>query len=753
MSHPPKSSLRNQASAEQLPERPPQQGSNFLNLPIRWPLDRAKNIRQKIGWSHALAIGVAVIGSTFGHLVGDAYARVAARHREAAHQEQRLLSSLNLAVLAARSHQQQFIPLLQDPSKFEAEYGHFLGHVQTTQRLLTEVQAAAVTHAQFSQASAELEAWLRTYDSTIEVYMQQLEQVLQKIDRDSLPAGNVLAAQRSLLKFTNSDAALDLDSFSDDLTLLINEVHAREVKADIALHRAENLHSLISYASLLLSVLLAIVLAIRTSRAIARPIEAVTQVAQQAAQSSRFDLQAPVMTEDEVGRLATAFNGLIRQVGQYTQALELSHQTLELRVEERTHELKQMIQELEDEIALRCQIQVALHQEKVALYKSEQLFRSLSACSPVGIFLADITGHLTYINPRLRELGTYRAEAGNSETGSPQADHPEVDSIDVSLETSWMTWVHSEDRDRVLATWDEHTKQGYSYADEYRLHMPDGKIRWVQARSSPLFANTGKLIGHVGTVEDVTEQKQAEQEIRHALARERELNELRVRFVTTVSHEFRTPLTVIVSSAELVQHYEHKMTQEKKQQHFEKIQTASRYITHLLDEVLLISQASSGELQFHPTPLDLEQFCRKILADIQVVTSSSHTFLFSYQSPQSWLCLDEKLLRYILTNLLSNAIKYSPQGKEIKFGVTCDATTATLMVADQGIGIPETDQAHLFEAFHRAKNVSNIPGVGLGLSIVKSCVDLHGGQISVESKAGSGTTFTVMLPLRLQETA
>nr|WP_290227874.1 ATP-binding protein [Trichocoleus desertorum] len=735
MSHPPKSSLQSRVSAEPLPDYPTPRGSSFVELLAWWPLHRAKNIRQKIGWSHALAIGVAVVGSTFGHFLGDSYARVAKQQWEAAHQEERLLSSLNLAVLAARSHQQQLIPLLRNPQKFEHEHTHFLGHVQTIDQLMTEVQSAVVTHTQFSEASAELEAWLRNYDSTLEVYTEQLDQVLKEINRTDLSAANVLAAQQSLLAFTNSDVALEVDSFSDDLSLLIKDVHAREVKADIAMHRAEDLRSLITYTSLLLSVLLATVLALRTSQAIARPIEAVTQVAQQAAQNSRFDLQAPVMTDDEVGRLATAFNNLIRQVEQYTQDLELSRQTLELRVEERTHELKQTIQELESEITLRCQIQVALHQEKVALHKSEQLFRSLSACSPVGIFLADVTGDLTYVNPHLQRLAAY---------------NPEADLAEASLKSSWMTWVHSEDRDRVFAAWTEHTQQGYSYGDEYRLQLPNGKIRWVQTRSSPLFTDTGKLLGHVGTVEDVTEQKQAEQEIRHALEKERELNELRARFVTTVSHEFRTPLTVIVSSTELVQNYEHKMTQEKKHQHFGKIQAASRHITHLLDEILFISHASSGELQFNLAPIDLEQFCRSLLADLQNASSCSHTLHLSYQIPQTLVCLDEKLLRYILTNLLSNAIKYSPQAKDVNFEITCDAQTVIFSVQDHGIGIPIADQLNLFEAFHRAKNASNIPGVGLGLSIVKSCVDLHGGRITVESKPEVGTKFTVMLPLMSQ---
>jgi signal transduction histidine kinase len=132
--------------------------------------------------------------------------------------------------------------------------------------------------------------------------------------------------------------------------------------------------------------------------------------------------------------------------------------------------------------------------------------------------------------------------------------------------------------------------------------------------------------------------------------------------------------------------------------------------------------------------------------ELQLSAGSEHTIAFSYQFPELESCLDEKLLRHILSNLLSNAIKYSPTGSTVNFKLVGQNGQVIFQIQDEGIGIPEEDQQHLFETFHRAKNVVNIPGTGLGLAIVKRSVDLHGGKISVKSEVGVGTTFTVTIP-------
>ena len=268
-------------------------------------------------------------------------------------------------------------------------------------------------------------------------------------------------------------------------------------------------------------------------------------------------------------------------------------------------------------------------------------------------------------------------------------------------------------------------------------------------------------------VEDITDRKQAEEaqlraqvaeaakeEIYKALETEKQLGLLKSRFVSMTSHEFRTPLTTILSSAELIQDYGHKWTQEKKLQHLQRIQTAVKHMTNLLDDVLLIGKAEAGKLDYNPVLLDLVQFCRNLVEEIQT-TTKSHTITFisqnnctdKGQSSCERVYMDEKLLRHILSNLLSNAIKYSPQGCSVNFDLVCEREEAVFKVRDRGIGIPEKDRAKLFDSFHRASNVGTISGTGLGLAIVKEAVDLHGGKIAVESEVGVGTTFIISLPL------
>jgi len=247
-------------------------------------------------------------------------------------------------------------------------------------------------------------------------------------------------------------------------------------------------------------------------------------------------------------------------------------------------------------------------------------------------------------------------------------------------------------------------------------------------------------------VRDITERKRAEADIYNALEKEKELGELKSRFVTMASHEFRTPLATILSSTELLEHYSHKWGEEKKLNHLQRIQAAVKHMTELLNDVLVIGKAEAGKLEFQPTPLDLAQFCRKLVEEMQL-TAGTHTIAFRTLGLCTTACMDEKLLRHILSNLLSNAIKYSPQGGTVHFDLVCEQGKAVFRIKDDGIGIPVTEQAQLFNSFHRASNVGNISGTGLGLAIVKKSVDLHGGNIKVDSEVGFGTTFTATLPL------
>ncbi len=248
-------------------------------------------------------------------------------------------------------------------------------------------------------------------------------------------------------------------------------------------------------------------------------------------------------------------------------------------------------------------------------------------------------------------------------------------------------------------------------------------------------------------VRDITQRKLIEEDTSNALKQEKELSELKSRFITMTSHEFRTPLTTILLSAELLKDYGQNWSEEKKVEHLQRIQVSGEQITNLLNDVLLLGKAEAGKLECQASPLNLSKFCNDLVEEIQLGSGSKHMIVFVEEGECTTTCIDEKLLRPILSNLLSNAIKYSPTSSIIQVTVACQKEEVIFQVEDSGIGIPPEDLQRLFEPFHRAKNVGTIPGTGLGMAIVKKSVDSHGGQITVKSEVGVGTVFTVTLPL------
>lgn len=246
--------------------------------------------------------------------------------------------------------------------------------------------------------------------------------------------------------------------------------------------------------------------------------------------------------------------------------------------------------------------------------------------------------------------------------------------------------------------------------------------------------------------------QQANEEVRRALEQERELNELKSRFLSMASHEFRTPLTSILSSSELLQRYGERLAQEKIKTYHQRIQSSVKQMTTLVDEVLLVEKSRSGLTDFAPTSLDLRAFCQDMIDEFVLGAAANHQLSIHFEGADGDGRIDgkmdEELLRRILHNLISNAVKYSPQGSRVDVRVIRAGDKIRFVVQDEGIGIPAQDQPRLFEFFHRAANVGVISGTGLGLYIVKQAVDQHGGTIRIESQEGKGSTFTVELPVR-----
>ncbi|MBW4497445.1 MAG: PAS domain S-box protein [Oscillatoria princeps RMCB-10] len=345
---------------------------------------------------------------------------------------------------------------------------------------------------------------------------------------------------------------------------------------------------------------------------------------------------------------------------------------------------------------------------------------------------------------------------------------------------SWLEAVYPEDREAVRDAV-EQLPQGEPVQKEYRIVLPDGSVRWIGSRAFPVRNESGEVYRIAGIAEDITERKHSEVELRKAWETEKELNELKSRFVSMVSHEFRNPICSIIMSVELLEKFGALATEEKKRDYLHRIKGAAIQMTDLLENVLVIGRAEAGKLEFDPAPVDVEAFCRDLLEQMQLSAGCGHSISFVSESfpaavleargaqkrnssrsrapgghkagshpcdrSQKLPCLDEKLLRHILGNLLSNAIKYSPEGGTVRLTLSCEGGEVVFEIADEGIGIPSDDLSHLFESFHRAANVGKIPGTGLGLAIVKRAVELHGGQISVRSEVGAGTTFSVRLPV------
>jgi PAS domain S-box-containing protein len=246
---------------------------------------------------------------------------------------------------------------------------------------------------------------------------------------------------------------------------------------------------------------------------------------------------------------------------------------------------------------------------------------------------------------------------------------------------------------------------------------------------------------------DITQRKRAEEELLKTLAREKELSQIKSNFVSMVSHEFRTPLGIIQSSAELLRDFHDKMQPSEREEQLESVTRNTRRMAGMMEEILVLSRLDAGKLDFQPSSIDLNAFCRRVVDEVRSATNHRCPIKLSLASDIPQADADERLLGHIFTNLLSNGVKYSEPGASVRFDVRREAADIVCIVRDEGIGISENDQQVLFTAFHRGSNVGGRSGTGLGLLVVRRCVELHRGKVQVESKLGEGTTVTVRLPV------
>ncbi len=247
--------------------------------------------------------------------------------------------------------------------------------------------------------------------------------------------------------------------------------------------------------------------------------------------------------------------------------------------------------------------------------------------------------------------------------------------------------------------------------------------------------------------EAINELEKTKIELHNALEKERVLNEMKSRFVSMASHEFRTPLATILSSLSLVKKYGELKEDEKQATHINKIKLSINNLTDILNDVLSVSKLDEGKVSYSPEEFELEEFIKETVADLQGLTKNGQKIIYQHKG-KSLVWLDKKVLRHVLFNLVSNAIKFSEENKKILVSTSLQNKNLELLVSDEGMGIPKADQEHLFERFFRGRNATNIQGTGLGLNIVGKYIELMNGTIDFKSVENKGTTFILKFKLQ-----
>ncbi len=276
----------------------------------------------------------------------------------------------------------------------------------------------------------------------------------------------------------------------------------------------------------------------------------------------------------------------------------------------------------------------------------------------------------------------------------------------------------------------------------------DHQKRWAEITAASFAGPDGHILGVHALIRDISERKAKHEELRSSLEREIELSNVKSKYISTISHEFRTPLSIIYSNLQLLENHRFELDADTINDAFELSRMAVKSLLRVLDKVTVIDAVNKGKLEFRPAVSDLGKLCRNLVKELnEMEMVPDRIDLLVGQIPDE-MWIDESLFNHIFTNLLLNALKFSDKKSRVKFEVSMlSPGIAGFIITDQGIGIPEDEINYIFEPFYRASNSKHARGSGLGLAVVRDCLKLHIGDISFESQIGMGSVFKVVLPV------
>lgn len=427
---------------------------------------------------------------------------------------------------------------------------------------------------------------------------------------------------------------------------------------------------------------------------------------------------------------ALAFINDITQRKETEQAIIQLNAHLEARVKERSQSLALTVEQLGQQIK-------ETERKDAELQRVNTFLNNIWNHAGAIIFVCDADGVLQFFNPAAEKALGY---AANEVVGvaNVASFHEREELVRKACELTDKTGqpvAPGFDVFRVTAGLPGNTNREWTYCRK------DGEAFYVSLNVTPLLSTDGAVSSYLGVAIDISEKKRAEAELLAALEKEKELNELKSRFVSMASHEFRTPLSAVLSSAYLLSRYQKAEEQPQREKHIQRIVSSVTALTEILNDFLSVGKIEEGQVQARCTEYDLCKQISEILNDVQHLLRKGQIINYQHPGDNNMVYLDASMMRHIIINLLSNAIKFSGEDTEILITSDIGEHTITLTVKDSGIGIPPEDVQSLFRRFFRSSNVTNIQGTGLGLHIVAKYTEMLNGRIECRSTLGEGTTF------------